>query len=142
LAIVVFFTPKVGAASDLAIKIPDANTEEWYLRSVNHTVDEFGAILRQIGAEPKAHVSLTNIDLDTGDRVKRGDYALADQTYARLLARITSRPERTIPADLRQNIIEYYSGESATQPVEQQVGAQLNVLKGMKATDGLEEQVK
>lgn len=142
LAIVVFLTPKVGAASDLAIKIPDANTEEWYLRSVNHTVDEFGAILRQIGAEPKAHVSLTNIDLDTGDRVKRGDYALADQTYARLLARITSRPERTIPADLRQNIIEYYSGESATQPVEQQVGAQLNVLKGMKATDGLEEQVK
>src|SRR6202012_2662424 len=37
LAVLVFIIPKVRSASDLAIKIPKPDTEEWYLRSVNHT---------------------------------------------------------------------------------------------------------
>jgi hypothetical protein len=36
LAFVVLIIPKIGAASDLAIKIPTPQTQEWYLHSVNH----------------------------------------------------------------------------------------------------------
>jgi hypothetical protein len=49
LAIVVFIVPKVGAAADLAIKIPNHDTQELYLQSVNHTVDEFHAALDKLG---------------------------------------------------------------------------------------------
>lgn len=61
--------------------------------------DVFHDILHKLADERSAPVRLANIDLDTGDRVKLGDYALADRTYARLLARITSRPARIVPDD-------------------------------------------
>jgi zinc dependent phospholipase C len=136
LAFVVLIVPKIGAASDLAIKIPNSETQGWYLRSVNHTVDVFHDILHKLADERSAPVRLANIDLDTGDRVKLGHYALADRTYARLLARITSRPERIVPDDLKKNIIEYFAGTSAdSQP---KVSEQLMTLRAMKATGGPE----
>jgi hypothetical protein len=137
LAVLVLIAPKIGSASDLAIKIPNLTTEEWYLRGVNDTVDAFHNILQKISADYGGTVRLTNIDLDTGDRVKRGDYPLADQTYAQLLARITSKPDRTITADLKRNIIDYYAGLVPSTAAEQRLSAQLDVLKGMKAGVGL-----
>jgi hypothetical protein len=137
LAVLVLIAPKIGSASDLAIKIPNLTTEEWYLRGVNDTVDAFHNILQKISADYGGTVRLTHIDLDTGDRVKRGDYPLADQTYAQLLARITSKPDRTITADLKRNIIDYYAGLVPSTAAEQRLSAQLDVLKGMKAGVGL-----
>jgi hypothetical protein len=137
LAILVLIIPKVGSASDLAIKIPNLDTEEWYLHSVNHTVDEFRELLQKLKADANAPVALANVDLDTGDRVKRGDYKLADQTYARLLERITSRPDRTVPEEVKQNIIEYYAGAGTTAVPGQRANLQLSVLKEMRTAAGL-----
>lgn len=138
LAVLVWIVPKIGSASDLAIKIPNATTEEWYLRGVNNTVDQFHAILQKVAADFGRGVRLANIDLDTGDHVKRGDYPLADHTYAQLLARITSNPDRTVPADLKQNILDYFAGLAPSNEEGQHLMAQLNVLKGMKTGDGLD----
>ncbi len=135
LAVLVFIIPKVGAASDLAIKIPKPDTEEWYLRSVNRTVDDFRRILDKLRTDGNAPVALANLDLDTGNRAKLGAYRLADETYAQLLARITSKPGRVIPDGLRQDIVAYYAEPDATNSLSQQVTAQLGVLKGMKSTD-------
>ncbi len=137
LAILVFIVPKFGAASDLAIKIPNHDTEEWYVRSLNHTVDAFREILHNMAAQSGMPAALPNLDLDTGKHVKLGDYPLTDQTYAALLKRITAKSDRLIPADLKQNIIEYYARMGTVSPSEQQIAAQLNVLMGMKASDGL-----
>ncbi|MGH9530026.1 MAG: zinc dependent phospholipase C family protein, partial [Terriglobales bacterium] len=101
LAVLVFIVPKIGAASDLAIKIPTPDTEEWYIRSVNNSVDAFRGMLSKMAADSGTPIALPNLDLDTGRHVKVGDYPLTDQTYARLLARITSKPERAIPKDLK-----------------------------------------
>ncbi len=129
LAILVFLVPKIGGASDLAIKIPTAATEEEYLRSVNQTVDVFRETLQKLVPEADPALALANLDLDTGVRVKLGDYDLADQTYAHLLARITSKPKRMISAGLKQHIIEYYA-TSADPP--KPTTEQLTILKGMK----------
>lgn len=137
LAILVFLVPKVGAAADLKIKIPSTDTEAQYLRSVNHTVDTFREELRKLGAEPKTLIALPNIDLDTGRRVKRGEYPLTDKTYAQLLKRLTSNPDRTIPIDVQQNIFRYYRLSKTALDPEPRVKAQLDVLKGMKTADGL-----
>ena len=133
LAILIFIVPKIGAISDLAIKIPNAETQEWYLSSVNHTSDEFHRILHQLAQDGSDPVKLANIDLDTGDHVRRGDYLLADQTYAHLLARLTSRPDRPIPADVRQNILEYYSLPGAGDDSMAQIQKQLVTLRTMKS---------
>jgi hypothetical protein len=100
-------------------------------------VDAFRGVLHKLAADANAPLTLANMDLDTGDRVRRGDYPLADQTYARLLERLTSRPDRIIPVDIKRNIIEYYAGSATTPDPGQRVNTRLNVLKGMKTADGL-----
>jgi hypothetical protein len=137
LAILVFIVPKIGAASDLAIKIPTPDTEDWYLRSVNHTVDAFRGILDKLKADFDTPLALANIDLDTGNRVKRGDYPFSDETYARLLERITSKPERVLPRDLKQNILEFYAGPAPGINSGHELSQQLQVLKGMNVSDAL-----
>jgi hypothetical protein len=135
LAVFVFIVPKIGAAADLAIKIPNTQTEEWYLHSVNHTVDVFHDILHKLADDNSAPIRLANIDLDTGDRVKLGDYRRADATYARLLKRITSRPDRTIPRELKRNIVEYFSSAATTANSQPEISERLMRLKGMTSTN-------
>ena len=134
LAILVFIIPKIGPLSDLAIKIPNRGTEELYLQSVNRTVDSFREALHQLAASETPLV-LANNDLDTGYPVKLGDYPLADQTYAQLLDRITSRPDRLIPEALRQDIIGHYEGLGSTTNAQKKTNAKLQVLEKMIATE-------
>lgn len=132
LAIVVFLVPKVGGASDLAIKIPTPETQESYWRSVNHTVDELRSMLHRLSTNPGAS-ALANDDLDTGLPVKFGDYPRADQTYSQLLERLTARPERVVPEDLRHNILHFY--EAARPTLESTLNTRLDRLMQMKSTD-------
>jgi len=132
LAILVFVIPKIGAASDLAIKIPTPETEDWYLRSVNTAVDAFQNMLEKLIKDGEASLALANIDLDTGNRVKLEDYPLADQTYAQLLERITSEPNRPIPECLRKNILEYYASSAADTDLSERLSERLEILMKMK----------
>jgi hypothetical protein len=137
LAALVFVVPKVGAASDLAIKIPSLDTDDWYVRSLNHTVDVFHETLNKMAAGSGSLAALPDLDLDTGKLIKLGDYPLTDRTYAALLKRLTSQPDRVIPKDLKQNILDYYADIEATTPSAKKITTQLNVLNGMKTVDGL-----
>ena len=133
LAILVFIIPKIGAAADLAIKIPSTETEDWYLRSVNHTVDEFRKILHELLVDPDPALKFANLDLDTGDRVRLGDYALADNTYKKLLERVTSKPGRGIPQELKHHLLEYYEGSANSGDTSDAEAIRLEKLKGMPA---------
>lgn len=57
-AVLIFIIPKIGTASDLAIKIPTPDTEEKYLRSVNRTVDVFHETLQKLQADGATSVAL------------------------------------------------------------------------------------
>lgn len=131
LAILVFIVPKVGGAADLAIKIPNAQTQELYLKSMNHAVDLFRDTLRN-ALDSTKQFELANLDLDTGHHDVLGEYELSDQAYSELLERLTKRPERGIPADLKKHILDYYaSAPGATEPSEQR-SSQLSTLRDMK----------
>ncbi len=132
LAIVVFLVPKIGAASDLAIKIPTPETQELYLGSLNHTVDVFDGMLKDLTQEADPPVVLTNVDLDTGKNDKRGDYPLSDHTYDELLARLTTRGPHKIPRDLKQDILNFYKESS---DAEHPVTERLTVIQKMSTTD-------
>jgi hypothetical protein len=80
---------------------------------VNHAVDIYRDLLTRLRNGTGTPLSLANLDLDTGEISKPGTYPLTDKTYARLLDRLTSRPERTIPPRLKRNVIAYYSDPDA-----------------------------
>ncbi len=138
LAIVVKVVPKVGVLSLLAIKIPVVSTEDLYVTSVNHTVDAYADLLKRLRDTPDVDVALPNRDLDTGALVKPGAYRLTDETYAQLLGRIVSRPDRAIPAELRQNILDFYADPDAPISTKKdadawrRVESELMILKEMK----------
>jgi hypothetical protein len=132
IAALIFIVPKVGGASDLAIKIPTQETELQYLKSVNHTVDVFRQNLQTLAAQPDPAPELSNLDLDTGDGAKLGEYSLADQAYEQLLGRLTSRPERAIPRGVKKNLIEYYKERRDGSAPQPQLDEKLAVLKSMK----------
>lgn len=113
LAILIRILPKIGPISDLAIKIPDKRTEDWYIRSVNHAVDRYLQLLAELKADPKRELALENRDLDTGDSVRPGAYPRTDQTYAKLLKRVASKPSTAISPALRDNILSFYSDPNA-----------------------------
>lgn len=139
LAIVIKIIPKIGPASYLAIKIPDAQTEGWYIQSVNRSADDYRRLLENLRANPTMALDLPNRDLDTGARVKAGDYALTDDTYANLVDRLASDPSRTIPDGLRENILEYYGDLSAPISTKKnprkwkKLMSELQVIAGMKS---------
>lgn len=135
LAVLIFIVPKIGGAADLAIKIPNAETDELYFRSLNHTVDVFRKTLQGTAMENDLPLDLANVDLDTGVRAKSGDYALADQTYGQLLERITSQPEAAVSEDLRRHVLEYYGNMAGGDPRNNKLTQELEILRKMKARD-------
>ncbi len=134
LAWTIFILPKVGPLSLLAIRGPIPETHERYIESVNAATESLRHILENWRASP----SLPNRDLDTGAKVRPGGYRLTDQTYAKLLATLTSEPARALPGALKQDVLDYYSDPRA--PISTKlnpakwaaVQRQLIVLRGMK----------
>ncbi|MBV8865104.1 MAG: zinc dependent phospholipase C family protein, partial [Acidobacteriaceae bacterium] len=107
LAFLIRILPKIGALSDLAIKVPDQKTNDLYVRSLNRSFELFRSLLADFKAHPDRIPPIPNRDLDTGERSKPGAYALTDETYAELLHRITSDHVQPVPPDLRQDILNF-----------------------------------
>lgn len=138
LAIFIKIIPKFGPASYLAIKIPDEQTEEWYLESVGHSADAYRRLLADLAKNPTGTVNIPNRDLDTGLKVRPGGYALTDKTYAQLVQRLTRHPNRTIPVELQRDVLSYYADPRA--PIRtkrnhrkwKRLQAELQTLREMK----------
>ena len=113
LALLILIMPRIGDLSDLAVRGPNQQTEEWYVRSVDHTMAAFREILKNLQDQPAPTPKLENSDLDTGNPVRPGAYALTDKTYAELLKKLARDPERRLPPGLRQDISKYYSDPNA-----------------------------
>ena len=59
---------------------------------------------------------LANCDFDTGQPTKAAEYSLTDNTYAKLLARLSERKFALTSPELRANILQFYSDLSV--PIE------------------------
>jgi hypothetical protein len=113
LAFLIRFLPRIGALSDLAIKIPTEDTQDLYVKSVNRTIEIYAGFLKQLAGTPQLAESIPNRDLDTGEQTRPGAYALTDKTYATLLHKIAKNPERPIAPELRQDVLDYYRDANA-----------------------------
>ena len=102
--------PKVGPFRALSFKIPTTRTEDMYIKSVDLTVAEYRALLRETRAE-KLHIP--NKDFDTGKDTRAGEYQLTDKAYERLLGQLTDRNFAKLTTQLRDNILDFYSDLNA-----------------------------
>jgi hypothetical protein len=117
LAVLIFLTPKIGAASCLSLRGPSEETEEKYISSVNRALDVYASLLHQLTLRGQDGFQVSNVDLDTGDTIRPGTYKLIDKTYAKLLGEITrDKVQVHVPEELRQNVREFYANPDA--PIE------------------------
>jgi len=110
LAFFLKFVPKVGPFKALDFKIPTRKTEDLYIASVNHTVDNYKTLLAEAQTN-KLH--LTNTDFDTGKMTHAGEYGLTDKAYAHLLDQLAHDNFQQISPELRSNILAFYSDTAA-----------------------------
>jgi len=125
LAFVLKIVPKVGPFKAVAFKIPSTQTEDMYIKSINKTVDDYGALLRE---QKAGHLTIQNLDFDTGRETRAGEYSLADKTYAHLLHDLAKHNFDQASPELRKNILSFYADPNA--PVSTKKNA-----KAWKATE-------
>lgn len=110
LGFIVRLIPKIGVLQGLAFKIPTSQTEDLYIKSVNNTVENYRRLLREVG---KGNIQFPNLNCDTDREVRLGEYALSDETYARLLESLIKRDQKGVQPELRANILAFYAGTDA-----------------------------
>jgi hypothetical protein len=134
LSTLLLYMPKVGPFKALAFNSPTPQTEDLYFKSLNTTVDQYRVFLEEVRTNS---IVLPNRDLDTGNETKAAEYSLTDNTYAQLLTELSEKKFDLTTADLRDNILLFYSDLAA--PIEtkkdsarwQGVLASLDQLKAM-----------
>ena len=110
LAFFLRFVPKVGPFKALAFKIPTRKTEDLYIASVNHTLDNYKGLLAEVNGKK---LTLPNTDFDTGKITHAGEYVLTDNAYAHLLDQLAQKNFDHVTPELRENILAFYSDLSA-----------------------------
>ncbi|HXJ85884.1 MAG TPA: zinc dependent phospholipase C family protein [Candidatus Binatia bacterium] len=110
LAFFLKFVPKVGPFKALDFKIPTRQTEDLYVASVNHTVEDYRKLLEEV---KKRDLRLVNTDFDTGRATHAGEYALTDNAYAHLLDALARDNFQQATPELRENILGFYQDGKA-----------------------------
>jgi hypothetical protein len=124
-SVILRFMPKIGPFKALAFNNPTAQTEDLYFKSINTTVDQYRIYLQQVGA---GSLDLANTDFDTGKATQAGEYALTDDTYAKLLGQLTVNKFDLTSTDLRGNILNFYSDLSLPFDTKKDAGQWQSVL--------------
>jgi hypothetical protein len=104
--------PKIGPFRALAFKAPTPEAERLFTESFKTARDRYRASLEAARAN---RLNLANADFDTGRPTTRREYPLADETYAELLDRLTSKKPITIPTAMRADILRFYGTVDASQ---------------------------
>jgi hypothetical protein len=101
---VVRVMPKIGPFRALAFKAPSPEAERLFTDSFRTSRDRYRALLQGVRAN---RLELRNTDFDTGQPTRRGEYRLADETYADLLSRLASGKVE-VPDAMRADIMRFY----------------------------------
>jgi hypothetical protein len=122
------YMPKIGPFKGLAFNNPTPQTEDMYIKSINTTVDQYRALLKE---EHSDTLVLTNRDLDSGQTTAAGEYSLTDDTYARLLAQLSVRKFDLTSPELRADILQFYSDLSLSIETKKDPGRWQSVLTAL-----------
>jgi hypothetical protein len=117
LASVVKVLPKVGPLKSVDITLPNPETENLYIQSVNQTVDSYRdklTLLHKNGTR----IDLPNRDCDTGHPTELSEYKLADETYAKLVEQLAEDKFQLVTPELQANIMGFYGTDRHSPPTD------------------------
>jgi hypothetical protein len=106
LAILLKIIPKRGPFVALSFKVPPKPAEDMFVKSIDNTAQDYTKFLDEV---QKGTIHLEDKDFDTGHETRPGEYALADQTYARLVGDLAKNQFKDVSPALRENIMAYYA---------------------------------
>jgi len=107
---VVRVLPKVGPFKPLAFKTPSLEAERLFTDSFKAARERYRTLLQSVRGN---RFDLRNTDFDTGEPTRRGEYKLADETYAELVARLKNKTN--VPPGIRADIARFYGTATPTQ---------------------------
>ena len=110
LAFFIRILPKIGPLRSLAFKPPTPATDKLFQDSFDHTMDAYRTLLKEQDAR---QLQLANRDFDTGKPTAPGEYRMADNAYSKLAEKLADRDPGTIPADIRENVLAFFSDLNA-----------------------------
>jgi hypothetical protein len=110
LAFLFHLIPKFGPFRAVDFVLPNQQTEDMYLKSMDQTLTNYRRLLDEVKA---GNLHLHDRDFDTGGPTRAGEYKLTDDTYAALLDGLAHRNFATVTPDLRANILAFYSDLNA-----------------------------
>jgi len=114
LAWIITVMPKIGPFKALKFKNPTAQTEDLYFKSFDQTIESYREDLKQVRG---GNLNLPNRDCDTGKDTRPGEYALADETYAKLLKKVAERNFENMTPELQSNVLAFF-GDGKALPSE------------------------
>ncbi|MBC3542380.1 zinc dependent phospholipase C family protein [Rufibacter sediminis] len=98
--------PKIGPNRALSFKPPTPAAEKLFMESFNVTSQQYSSGLLKLSS---TITTLSNTDLDTGDRTKLGNYGKADETYAAWLEKLDKEEFATLTPEMKKNLLQFYS---------------------------------
>ena len=110
------------------------NTERMFWESRIATHEVYKTKLEDIQAK---RIELPNMNFDTGQLTKRGDYRSTDETYAKLLRSLAAKKFKDVSPELRGNILDFFA-TPAVWPVTKEEKAKwattMRALEQLKST--------
>ncbi len=114
--------PRVGPFSALGFHPPPPAVEQLYMHSFNQTLEHYRAMLL---AQSEGRLQLPNENFDTGELTKPTAYRPTDETYAKLLDKVSGKP---VSEALRTDILAFYADIDAPFATKKRPQAWRNVL--------------
>jgi hypothetical protein len=102
--------PKIGPLKVLQFRTPTPKTEKMFEASFNATMDHYRGLLSRQAA---GQLELPNDNFDTGEISGPGKYRLNDETHAALLEALAGQNFASAPADVRAELLDFYSQPEA-----------------------------
>ena len=97
--------PKVGPFRSLQFKAPTQEMTRFFMASFNATLTEYRRCLREVA---EGRLSLPNRDFDTGKLTAPAEYALADDTYSKLVRTLADKHFSAATPEIEQDILTYF----------------------------------
>jgi len=131
--------PKFGPFRAINFKTPSTQTEDLYIKSVDLTVQTYK---QQLQALKAGNLHLPDVNFDTSERTRAGQYKLTDEAYADLLGKLAEKHFAHVTPALRDDILHFYDNLNA--PIEtkrhkdkwERLQRQLIQLKDSSNADG------
>lgn len=97
--------PKIGPLKPLSFQTPTPHAETLFVDSLRDARARYRHSLEEVRG---GTLKLRNTDFDTGQPTRHGEYALADDTYAKLTERLATKKFRTAPRAMVADLLDFY----------------------------------